>query len=41
MVRFLVKVVCYAALAGYLVWFFKGMWRLITKPGKSGRLPWL
>lgn len=39
MLGFLLKVVCYTALIGFLGWFVSVAWKLIT--GKAGRLPWL
>lgn len=41
MLSFMLKVICYGALLAYVGWFLAVLWRLITKPGKAGRLPWL
>lgn len=41
MFSFLLKVICYGALFIYVGWFLSVLWKLITKPDKAGRLPWL
>ena len=37
----MLKILGYFALFCYIVWFLRVIWRLITQPGKCGRLPWL
>lgn len=41
MISFLLKVICYGALLAYVMWFLSVIWKLISKSGKTGRLPWL
>lgn len=41
MLGFLLKLICYGALLAYVGWMLVVLWRLVIKPGKSGRLPWL
>lgn len=41
MLSFLLKVICYGALFAYVGGVLSVLWKLITKPDKTGRLPWL
>lgn len=40
-IGFILKILGFAALVGYVGWMLRIMWRLITKPEDSGTLPWL